>query len=208
MYNRVREVVRSVPVFMRDERGTISTEWAIAVTIVVSMAVPVMALISDGSEQNSQDIIVSIQDTDSFGGNGLHPGDGQQAATMEADELFVPGSNLGIGYGTEEHSAELAMTVMEEEIERPRYFDRAATVSSGTGRGGSGLSRRRGGGSGGNGGDAPVTGPAELPPPVVQSDPVPDTGTDQLPLNTEHCFEPNAQPYQPQLANYVVASGR
>ena len=165
-----------------------------------------MALISDGSEHSSQGVVVSIQDADSFGGDGLQPGDGLGAATWDGDDLFVPGSDMGIGYDTGTGSA----AVNDDDDARPArrsYFSYTSTLA----RNGSAPritssgADRRGGGGGGGGAPAPTLVAA---PAGKSGGASPATGSPELRLRAEHCVEPRRDISEPEHANYVVASGR
>ena len=193
--------------FRVDDSGSASTEWAVAVAIVVMMAVPVMAVISDGSELSSNDMVISIQETDSFGGRGLHPGEGQDAATREEDELYVPGADLGIGPDPE--GEEDTNVASANDAERPRYFDFTARLAR-SGGGGSRLALYSGGGRGGRSGGDAVRAASPGSSGGSHNNPGPSSskGTGDLPLRADNCYDVRAEDGEPRHANYVVASGR
>jgi len=87
--------------FSRDEDGGASTEWMVAVAIVVMMAVPVMAVIGNGSETSSEEMVVQIEDADSFGGAGFQPNEARLPAEEDAN-LYNPGADLGVGMPEED----------------------------------------------------------------------------------------------------------
>ncbi|MEM8788293.1 MAG: hypothetical protein AAGE76_08520 [Pseudomonadota bacterium] len=139
--------------FRRDDRGSAQTEWVVAVALVILMAVPVMAVIGDGSRGESEDIVVSIQDADSFGGSGFHGADGEVMAAGIHEEPFNPGVDLGVGFPVE--GTELAgggdSTTGGTEADRPRFYSQAsggarrdkpsARGQTGNGIGGFGIGR-------------------------------------------------------------------
>lgn len=132
MCNRTILPVRRVSRFRTDQDGSASTEWIVAVAVVVMMAVPVMALIGDGSEINSENVVISIQDADSFGGQGFHGNDGDQIAfdpDAPDDEDFNPGEDLGIGFPDPD---KVTARNEDDEVDRPRFY---------TSAGGSGIRR-------------------------------------------------------------------
>lgn len=87
--------------FLRDERGSASTEWMVAVSIVVAMAVPVLGVVGNGTDTASNDIVVSIEDTDSFGGDEFHGDEGSlmgQSLDDLEEDVYIPGADMGVGF--------------------------------------------------------------------------------------------------------------
>ncbi len=126
MSNRTVLPFRRVSRFCTDQDGSASTEWIVAVAVVVMMAVPVMALIGEGSEINSENVVISIQDADSFGGQGFHGNDGDQIAfdpdAPDNDEDFNPGEDLGIGFPDPD---KVTARNENDEVDRPRFYTSA-----------------------------------------------------------------------------------
>ncbi|MEO1312690.1 MAG: hypothetical protein AAFV27_02315 [Pseudomonadota bacterium] len=115
--------------FIANQNGSASTEWVVAVAVVVLMAVPVMALIGEGTERNSESVVISIQDADSFGGEGFHGDDGNLVAFNPADldeADFNPGEDLGVGFPDE---TQIAASPNGDEdrpaVGRPRFYSNA-----------------------------------------------------------------------------------
>jgi hypothetical protein len=93
--------------FRSDDHGSASTEWMVATGIVVMMAVPVLAIIEDGAGSSSEDMIVSIEDTDSMGGDDFHGTEGDERALIVDQEDYIPGADMGVGFadGEDENTA-------------------------------------------------------------------------------------------------------
>lgn len=93
--------IRRCPRLLADDTGSATVEWTVAVAIVVMMAVPVMSMIGAGSENQSREIAVSIQDAEQgagrSGGGGLVDEAPEYAGTAPPPDR-EPGSDLGIGY--------------------------------------------------------------------------------------------------------------
>lgn len=189
-----------------DEDGSASTEWVVAVAVVIMMAVPVMALIGDGSEKSSEDVVVSIQDADSFGGDGFHGNDGNELAgdpDGDGEGLFQPGANLGVGFSTTDAEQELGTGgVGGGGVDRPRFYSNSnggvrrdkPTVFS---------ARRT------QRGDPSVQGSNAGAPDIR----LPTAGNRQAVLGAHDCFVPGSPEAQQAAANPsqlqdVVASGR
>lgn len=139
---KVRVMFELLKRFRRDESGSATTEWVVAVGIVVLMGIPVLAVVGDGSEQTSSDMIVSINDTDSFGGSDFH-GDEGAVTVAAATTDYVPGSDMGVGFPSEE---ELRNSVSVREA-RPIFIANNDDIlrrdkpnSSGLGAGGIAIS--------------------------------------------------------------------
>ncbi|MEM8871085.1 MAG: hypothetical protein AAGB10_18145 [Pseudomonadota bacterium] len=113
--------------FIADRNGSASTEWVVAVAVVVMMAVPVMALIGEGTEINSEGVVISIQDADSFGGEGFHSDDGNLVA-FNPDDLdetdFNPGEDMGVGFPDDVQVAD-GRRESEDTVDRPRFYSSA-----------------------------------------------------------------------------------
>ncbi|MSU88905.1 hypothetical protein GE300_04615 [Rhodobacteraceae bacterium 2CG4] len=151
----VASVRESLGTFGADEKGASSTEWLVAVAAVVMMAVPVMALIGDSSRKSSNDIVVSIQDADSFGGSGYDGSEATLNARVSPDaEDFVPGSDLGVGFPLEGEEEDTAATETARPMVNPTGLPRFYAGASGT------VSRSGGGGIGGGPILAPRSGSA------------------------------------------------
>ena len=189
-----------------DEDGAASTEWVVAVAAVVMMAVPVMALIGEGSETSSENVVVSIQDADSFGGDGFHGNDGDELAGDPDDDgavLFQPGANLGVGFSTNDVEQNLGTGgASTGGVDRPRFYSNSnggvrrdkPTVFS---------ARRT------QRGDPSVQGSNAGAPDIR----LPTAGNRQAVLGAHDCFIPGSPEAQQAAANPsqlqdVVASGR
>lgn len=84
--------------FRRNVDGSASVEWMVAVAIVVMIAVPVMALISDGSEITSDEIVVSIQDSEPAAGAGIDVSGGREFFRDPNASEKTPGHDMGVGF--------------------------------------------------------------------------------------------------------------
>ncbi|WP_157966389.1 hypothetical protein [Oceanibium sediminis] len=81
----------------RDESGSATIEWIVAVGMVVLMAVPVLALIAEGSEQASNDIGRSINDTNTLSGDDTG-GAKNRFEIASADPAPLPGADMVVGF--------------------------------------------------------------------------------------------------------------
>lgn len=106
---------------LRDERGSATTEWMVSVSIVVMMAVPVLGLVGDGTSQTSDDIVVSIEDTDSMGGSGFHGEEGAAEGAYLVTEDFMPGADMGVGFADGEGAGFVSFTA-DSVVDTPRFF--------------------------------------------------------------------------------------
>lgn len=126
--------------FGSDDSGASSTEWLVSVAVVVAMAVPVMALVGGSSEKSSNDIVVSIQDADSFGGAGYHGGEAAKRARVASDaQDFVPGADMGVGFPLEGEGEEQATETAQPMVNPnglPRFYAGATGASTRSGGGG------------------------------------------------------------------------
>lgn len=139
----VASVRKAFVTFGSDDRGATSTEWMVSVAVVVAMAVPVMALVGGSSEKSTNDIVVSIEDADSFGGSGYHGGEAAQRARVASDARdFVPGADMGVGFPLEGEGEEEAVETAQPMVNPnglPRFYAGATGSSSRSGGGGSGT---------------------------------------------------------------------
>ncbi|MEO1292551.1 MAG: hypothetical protein AAFV62_06945 [Pseudomonadota bacterium] len=178
-----------------------------SVAVVVFMAVPVLALINTSTESSSADIVVQIQDTDSFGGGGFDGSDGRLDADIDEDaENFIPGLDKGIGFPLDEEGAPLvvdrgtireqltgtggnaaaAAAAQEAPGVRPRFY-----AGSGGSRGGSGSI---GGGGGGGSPFAATQSGGGISVPGGNSDrairaSVPRAVTNEFAFLNDHCVD-------------------
>jgi len=160
--------------FADDEKGSASTEWMVAVSIVVMLAVPVLGVVGDGAGVASTDIAIQIEDTDSMGGDSFHgDDDGGQSAELALTD-FVPGEDMGIGFGD------------GEALQTASLRSRRTQVSSTAGS--AGVIRR----------DKPVTSllddPSDFDTPTTDSRPyavptAPILISQQLRVSDDHCAE-------------------
>ncbi|MHA3980251.1 hypothetical protein ACW9UR_21490 [Halovulum sp. GXIMD14794] len=209
----------SLGAFRDDENGASTIEWMISVGVVVMMAIPVMMIVSGSSERASNDIVVQIEDTDSFGGGGYDGAEGSRSATVSADaENYVPGANMGVGFplageeGSSEEAEELLVAGQTgNQAGLPRFYANAG----GVGRGGSGA-----GVAGTGGGVAPTLGSAAGVTVSGSGDtrPIgpatPERARHEFAFLQENCVDPtvvaSVEARQDYLRDHtdVVASGR
>lgn len=209
----------SLSAFRDDECGASTIEWMISVGIVVMMAIPVMMLVGGSSEQASNDIVVQIEDTNSFGGGGYDGAEGSRKASVTADaENYIPGSDMGVGFpldGEDGATDEREELVVAGQSGNPAGLPRFYANAGGTGRSGSGA-----GVAGTGGGVAPTLGSASGVKVSGSGDtrPIgaatPERAQHEFAFLQEHCIDPtvisSVEARQDYLRNHtdVVASGR
>ncbi len=211
MKNPRNGLLSGLRAFARDEQGTISTEYLAAIAIVVMMAVPVVAVVGDGSQENGHDLVVNIQETDSMGGRGFHGGDALGAAAAE-EELYNPGADLGVGIDENGLAANAegngTFYVAGQSVTTRRDKPQAGGGSSftvttaGGGVGGGGSGAGAGGGNTGGGGDAGSNRPVRVKLPKA-----PSAGFATAAAGND-CVIATADAVVAQDAVYIVASGR
>lgn len=189
---------RPFSAFRRDEAGAISTEYVLAVAVVVLLAVPVVAVVNDGTTSLSSDVLVQVEDTDSFGGQGFHPGDDRRVAATDED-LYVPGALRGVGMPLEGEEGLLA-AASDGDNRRPRYF---ANVGTSTGTGGGQAFQTAGDPAGGGQGGTPGAGGYVTP--AVPASGFAHAGGDTCEIVTAKA-EQNTETTTDAI--YIVASGR